>query len=39
MILIFTPFFILINYWELYRLKEAQMEKRLNFHYANPQSH
>jgi protein-S-isoprenylcysteine O-methyltransferase Ste14 len=33
LILIFTPLFILINYWELKRVEEPELEKRLGQEY------
>lgn len=33
LILIFTPLFILINYWELKRVEEPELEKRLGQKY------
>ena len=35
LILIFTPFFIFINYWELKRVEEPELEKRLGQEYVD----
>jgi Putative protein-S-isoprenylcysteine methyltransferase len=35
LILIFTPLFILINYWELKRVEEPELEKRLGQEYVD----
>jgi protein-S-isoprenylcysteine O-methyltransferase Ste14 len=35
LILIFTPLFIIINYWELKRVEEPELEKRLGQEYVD----
>jgi protein-S-isoprenylcysteine O-methyltransferase Ste14 len=35
LIFIFTPLFILINYWELKRVEEPELEKRLGQEYVD----
>jgi protein-S-isoprenylcysteine O-methyltransferase Ste14 len=35
LILIFTPLFILINYWELKKVEEPELEKRLGQEYVD----
>jgi len=35
LILFFTPLFILVNYWELKRVEEPELEKRLGKEYVD----